>query len=516
VSDEECPQNQACLLGSCAPSPAIDADVWGNALTYTFEGNVGDTKLTVHDRSGRGHDTHGAPAFITDGRYGGGLAIDGSRENRQLQAGNYPTLFLGNQMTAEFWLRPETNGPYRIVGDRLAVDATLPSFSIEVAESGRLHFVTNSGCTGSELVTFTQGEGTQVPIDEWTHLAYTWDSQELRLYQNGDLTQTFAAAFEPCDHTGKLNIGNVVTDSGFIGTIDELKMSDYPKTAEAIQQSMNQDPEALLARCGDHLLHATEACDSSSCCQNDCAPRPNASLCPDGTCQSGVCQVNGSRVDAGLELLYEMNEGTGDVLADSLGGGPNLVIADPDAVEWVEDGIRFTQATVAESTVATVATALRCQTSSEATLEVWVTPASLEQTGPANIISYGEDVGLSNVALSQERDLILGRLRTSELGLGGGPFLEPEKPVDEGGLHLVLSQHEGGQRALYINGMLHHQNLGLGDLSSWAPAASIRLGNEITGDGDLFRPWLGTFHLVALYCRALSSTEVARNFAAGY
>ena len=40
---------------------------------------------------------------------------------------------------------------------------------------------------------------------------------------------------------------------------------------------------------------------------------------------------------------------------------------------------------------------------------------------------------------------------------------------------------------------------------------SFALANELTFD----RPWLGEFHLVALYARALSPTEVQQNLKAG-
>ena len=46
---------------------------------------------------------------------------------------------------------------------------------------------------------------------------------------------------------------------------------------------------------------------------------------------------------------------------------------------------------------------------------------------------------------------------------------------------------------------------------AWAEAVQFILGADADGSDS----WRGTYHLVAIYCRALDELEVARNFAAG-
>jgi hypothetical protein len=50
-----------------------------------------------------------------------------------------------------------------------------------------------------------------------------------------------------------------------------------------------------------------------------------------------------------------------------------------------------------------------------------------------------------------------------------------------------------------------------GDFSTWDTAHLFALANELVDD----RPWLGEFHLVALYSTALSETQIQQNFQAG-
>ena len=50
-----------------------------------------------------------------------------------------------------------------------------------------------------------------------------------------------------------------------------------------------------------------------------------------------------------------------------------------------------------------------------------------------------------------------------------------------------------------------------GDLSNWEDGFRLALANETSHD----RPWRGTYHLVAIYDRALSANDVQQNFAAG-
>ena len=76
--------------------------------------------------------------------------------------------------------------------------------------------------------------------------------------------------------------------------------------------------------------------------------------------------------------------------------------------------------------------------------------------------------------------------------------------------HVVYTRDEAGRATLYVNGAVVKTGTVGGDLSNWDDGFRLALGNELTED----RPWLGELHRVALYARALTSSEIAETPAA--
>src|SRR5207244_3787397 len=82
---------------------------------------------------------------------------------------------------------------------------------------------------------------TAVPLNTWTHLAFTFDGSTLRLYMNGSLVRS-----------SNMNNGSIVTSAGalriggnavfgeyFRGIIDEVRVYNRALTAADIQVDMN-------------------------------------------------------------------------------------------------------------------------------------------------------------------------------------------------------------------------------------------------------------------------------------
>ncbi|MBN2476383.1 MAG: DUF4038 domain-containing protein [Pirellulales bacterium] len=72
--------------------------------------------------------------------------------------------------------------------------------------------------------------------------------------------------------------------------------------------------------------------------------------------------------------------------------------------------------------------------------------------------------------------------------------------------HVVYTRDEAGRATLYVNGAVVKTGTVGGDLSNWDDGFRLALGNELTED----RPWLGEVYRVALYARALTSSEIAK------
>jgi len=147
------------------------------------------------------------------------------------------------------------------------------------------------------------------------------------------------------------------------------------------------------------------------------------------------------------------------------------------------------------------------------TLEVWAATDSLDQTGPARIVSYSLHSGKRNFTLGQSNKKLVMRLRTTETDLNA---VKPHTEVDgvfnsQEPQHLVVTYDFSEQR-IFVNGKIRLRKKILGGkFTNWHPAYYLVLGNEATGN----RPWRGKIFYVAIYDRPLSNQEITKNYLAG-
>jgi hypothetical protein len=150
-----------------------------------------------------------------------------------------------------------------------------------------------------------------------------------------------------------------------------------------------------------------------------------------------------------------------------------------------------------------------CRKSNQLTVEALIHPDRLDQTGPAQIITFSSSALSRNFTLGQERDKLIFRLRTPRTGDNG---YNPEVtvcPIPDGPpLHVVIT-YRPGQLMGFINGQEVYRGESVqGDFASWAPH-HLLFGDEFDGSRD----WAGTLEGVAIYNRALEPDEVQRNAA---
>ena len=225
-----------------------------------------------------------------------------------------------------------------------------------------------------------------------------------------------------------------------------------------------------------------------------------------------------THVTAGLLVLYDFEQGSGDVVSDVSGVDDplDLLIADPASTAWFPGGLAVLAPTLITSSPAAATKVIDgCMATNEITLEIWLRPTSLEQGGPARLITCSLDTSNRNFTLGQQlASYYQSRLRVSPLEPNGNPYLAT--PLDEGDViteltHLQLTRDVAGVRRLYVNGVERATDTADGDFSSWDLDHPLSLANEITLD----RTWLGELHRVAIYDRALTAAEVAQNHGAG-
>lgn len=221
------------------------------------------------------------------------------------------------------------------------------------------------------------------------------------------------------------------------------------------------------------------------------------------------------RVANGLRAFYDFSE-TDAVVHDRSGVGKplDLQIGNPKAVERQPGSLEIRgEAKVFSSAPASKITQMVKQTG-EITIEAWVQPSKQDQTGPARMVTLSKNANERNFTLGQDGSKFDVRFRTKNTNANGLPSLSTSGNTAKAGkiTHVVYTRSRSGQARVYVDGNPAGRMAQPGKLNNWGSDFQLGLGDEISGG----RVWQGTFHLVAIYGRALTTSEVRRNFQAGH
>lgn len=248
-----------------------------------------------------------------------------------------------------------------------------------------------------------------------------------------------------------------------------------------------------------------------------------------------------ARVDEGLEAIYRFDEGAGTTIYDVSGNEPpiDLTIDDDTAVNWIASGLEMNteSLTIAHSLDPPTRLIDACQASNALTVEAWIVPAFLSDDGPGRIVTLSMSGENRNFSLAQgsrdDRELWSFRLRTDDGETQGDnnglPQLETRQGITSLDLtHLVFTHSElTGMVRLYVDGneveitqfedrVTYTQGWPRsGGYSNWDMNSELALGWELDTTGSSRRAWVGTYRLVAIFCRVLTATEVEQNFLVG-
>ncbi len=230
--------------------------------------------------------------------------------------------------------------------------------------------------------------------------------------------------------------------------------------------------------------------------------------------------AEGTRVTTGLVALYDFKQGQGREVRDvsGIGNALHLRITNEASVAWTPDGLQINAPTLITSERPATKIIRACRQSNEITVEAWIKPDNVTQDGPARIVGISNSKTQRNFTLgqglhgNQPSDLFMARLRTTRTSTNGLPaVVTPPGTATVSLTHVAYTLTSDHQATLYVNG----QDRGVlaldGDLSSWDERMPLLLADELSED----RSWLGLFHLVAVYSRALAPAEVLHNYEAG-
>ena len=221
------------------------------------------------------------------------------------------------------------------------------------------------------------------------------------------------------------------------------------------------------------------------------------------------------RIHKDLVVLYTFDEGGGTQVTDTSNVATplNLTIDNPAKVSWVPGALQIIKPTMIYSQQEATKITRACRLSDEISIEVWITPSNQQAIGKKSyrIVSLSKDNTNRNFMLAQKSTFFQGRIRTTTDFRGRPNTHTSQKSVAREVTQLVYTRSASGTTKIYIDGEEHARNFNGGDLSNWNEQYHLVLGNLLTGN----RPWLGTYHLLAIYNRALPSNEVLSNFQQG-
>lgn len=225
------------------------------------------------------------------------------------------------------------------------------------------------------------------------------------------------------------------------------------------------------------------------------------------------CAVAG-RVGRDLLALYDFKFKSGAIVADRSGvGSPlNLRISNLRAVRRAAGWLEIRGETTIRSDKPATKIVKGVQKNGAITIEAWIKTSSVKQSGPARIVTLSKNANERNFTLGQDADRFEVRFRTKKTSNNGIPATaSPRKKVVPKLTHVVYTRARSGQARIFINGRSVAQKNVPDHLRQWDSQYHLALGNEVSGG----RLWKGTYHLVSLYSRDLSSREVLQNFRAG-
>src|SRR5262249_41990272 len=201
----------------------------GLVAAYGFNEGSG---VQVADASGQGNTgTISSATRTTTGKFGGALSFDGT--SAWVTVADAASLRLTSGMTIEAWVNPTSGNGWRCgvlkeTSGGLAY-ALYSANSVSSAAS-YVHTTVDVGLNGTSAV----------PLNTWTHLAYTFDGTTMRMFVNGVQVSSRTVSGAVGATTGALRIGgNSGGGENFRGPIAEGRSYNRGLTATEIQSDMN-------------------------------------------------------------------------------------------------------------------------------------------------------------------------------------------------------------------------------------------------------------------------------------
>ena len=214
------------ILSSAFITPLVAASPNGSLVgLWHFDEGMGST---ASDSSGNGND-----GTLSGGKFGNALSFDGVGD--YVEVPDSSSLDITGSITLEAWIYRTKSNNWQGIISKFQGEINQRSYLLYLDTTNKLRmFVSDDGTQASrEWVDSTE----IVPLNEWTHVAGTFDGSDLKLYINGEDKTGVVQDDVSSIHSGTapVIIGDFTqpgpTHYYFGGIIDEVRISNVARTS---------------------------------------------------------------------------------------------------------------------------------------------------------------------------------------------------------------------------------------------------------------------------------------------
>jgi glucose/arabinose dehydrogenase len=159
-----------------------------------------------------------------------------------------PSLNLTTQLTLAAWIKPEQFSNW--VGIITKGTETSP-YGMQLWSDGSLRFAVNQIDLGAGFGQGTWNSNRKLRLNQWNHVAITYDGSNLRFYLNGTLDENIVSVpLRFKSNTEELTLGVDLPggDEYFRGFIDEARVYDRAISSEEVQALFRSQPVVQASR----------------------------------------------------------------------------------------------------------------------------------------------------------------------------------------------------------------------------------------------------------------------------
>ena len=209
---------------------------------WLFEEGSGKT---AKDSSGQGNngEIQGGPKWV-NGKFGKAMEFDGQADYIVIKDADSLDL---NHMTVAAWVKLAGYADdQRVITKEEGVNDPYTVYSLQISGAGDTKLEFRPTLNGARQRIESTAD---VPLDQWTHLAATYDGTEVTLYINGEIDKSTPVAGEMMTNDKDLWIGasEFWTPRFFSGIMDEAVLLNESLSQDDIKSLMTTGLSALLA-----------------------------------------------------------------------------------------------------------------------------------------------------------------------------------------------------------------------------------------------------------------------------